>query len=555
MPALWPHQTLDPKMSQPTTNIISVDSDMKVRQAQKLGIGLPDKCEPLLLTFELGENLLLWTATPRNRKRSKPVFRGAVELGYGDVDGLAEWFEHFRKRAGEFNHEIRLMISGPEIVQRCLMVPVVPKSELPSIVKSQAKKVYPFEVGKGLYGWKIIDKVEWAGGPKYEIFVQALDEHWRDWLPKLFGNLYSNMALITSSGQVLENLLGATAEGFEDEDSYLIRLKANVLETALFHKGHLEFFREVPVDSVTDAGDFTDLRRLVGVEESRDRSVVSEQLLLDDVTSIIRDVLDYYHGQFGQRNVRTVYTCMPPRLSEKIGEYAEGAIGDRVVDLSEKSRIAEHSKLSGVTTEFQDYPQWMAAYPIRKIPPSIVNLLPEQIRRRKKERMQFRYSLIVLFLATMGLISISVFKSFSNRVLRVSVNEYRAIAGDAVSDSLLTVLSGYEERVTALQRNVSLASGRENLSFVIPLRILSQLSRDDVRLNSVDISPIAPGEIELKIEGEVIGPKERQEAEFYTYLTDLEKHPAVKEINLMNKNVVNQQGSSQLRFLLQIVVH
>ncbi len=542
-------------MSQPTANIISIDSDTKERRAQKLSIGLPDKLEPLLLTFELGENLVLWTAIPRNRKSGKPMFRGAVEIGYGDVGGLAGWFKHFWKRAGEFEHEIRLMISGPEIVQRCLMVPVVPKSELPSVVKSQAKKVYPFEVGKKLYGWKVIDKVEWAGGLKYEIFVQALDEHWCDWLPRLFGDLSSNIVLITSSGQVLENLLGATAEGFEDEDSYLIRLKANVLETALFHKGHLEFFREVPVESLTDAGDFTDLKKLVGVEEGHDGSGVSEQLVFDDVTSIIRDALDYYHGQFGQRTVRTVYTCMPPELSEKIGEYAAGTIGDRVVGLSEKGRIAEHSKLSGITTEFQDYARWMSVYPIRKIPSSIVNLLPDRIIRRKKERMLFRYSLIALFLVTVGLISISVFKSLCIRALQATVSENRAVAGDASSDSLLYILSGYEERASALQKNVSLASERMDLSFLVPLRILSNLSRDNVRLNSVDLSPITPGEIELKIEGEVIGPKERQEGEFYTYLTDIEKHPAVKEINLKGKNVVNQQGSSKLRFLLQIVVN
>ena len=542
-------------MSQPTANIISIDSDTKERRARRLGTGLPDKFEPFLLTFELGENLVLWTAIPRNGKGSKPMFRGAAEIGYGDVDGLAGWFEHFWKRAGEFEHEIRLMISGPEIVQRCLMVPVVPRSELPAVVKSLAKKVYPFEVGKKLYGWKVIDKVEWAGGLKYEIFVQALDEHWCEWLPRLFGDLSPNIVLITSSGQVLENLLGATAEDFEGEDSYLIRLKANVLETALFHKGHLEFFREVPVDSLADAGDFTDLKELVGAEERFDRSGVSEQLVFDDVTSIIRDALEYYHGQFGLRTVKTVYTCMPPGLSEKIGEYVAGAISDRVVDLNEKGRITEHCKLSGVTTEFQDYPRWMSVYPIQKIPSSIVNLLPVRIKRRKKQKQQFRYSLIAFFLVTVSLISISAFKSLSIRALQATVDENRAIAGDAVSDSLLTILSGFEERASTLQKNVSLANERMDLSFLIPLRILSNLSRDNVRLNSVDISPIAPGEIELKIEGEVIGPRERQEAEFYTYLTDIEKHPAVKEINLKGKNIVNQQGSSKLRFLLQIVVN
>gem|GEM_PF-3234139 len=540
-------------MSQPTAEITSIDSDRKKRRAQKLGIGLPDKREPLILTFELGENLLLWTAISQKGKSSKPMFRGAVEFGYGDIDGLAGWFEHFWKRAGEFEHEIRLMISGPEIVQRCLMVPVVPKSELPSVVKSQTKKVYPFEVSKGLHGWKVIDKVEWAGGLKYEIFVQALDEHWRDWLPRLFSDLCSNMILITSSGQVLENLLGVTAEGFKDEDSYLIRLKADVLETALFHKGHLEFFREVSVDSLADASDFTDLKALVGAEEGLDRNGVSEQLVFDDVTSIIRDALDYYHGQFGQRNVRTVYTCMPPGLSVKIGEYAVGAIGDRVVDLSEKSRIAEHSKLSGVTSEFQDYPRWMSAYPIRKVPSSIVNLLPDSVRGKKKEKRQFRYSLIALLLVTVSLASTSVFKSLGIRALQATVDESRAVVGDAGSAPVLSILSGYEERASKLQENASLVRTAGHASFHTPLRLLSHLSRNNVRLNSVDMSVSAPGETALKIEGEVIGPKERQEAEFYTYLTEIEKHPAVKKIDLKSKTVANQQGNSKLLFLLHMV--
>ena len=104
-----------------------------------------------------------------------------------------------------------------------------------------------------------------------------------------------------------------------------------------------------------------------------------------------------------------------------------------------------------------------------------------------------------------------------------------------------------------MQENASLASVGKYSPFHTPLRLLSHLSRNNVRLNSVDMSVSTPGETALKIEGEVIGPKERQEAEFYTYLTNIEKHPAVKEIDLKSKTVANQQGSSKLQFLLHIV--
>ena len=510
---------------------------------------------PLLLSFELGENFLLWSAVSKKKKFGRRMFKGAIELGYSDIDNLAKWFDQFWNRAGNFNHHISLLISGPEMQQRSLTIPVVPKAEIPAVIKSQAKKVYPFDIGKGLLGWRIIDKAEWGGNLKYVVFTQALSENWNDWLESIFGKFIDNVSLITSSGQAFECMLSKTVDQFSDGDSFLIRLKMNIVETGFFHNGHLEFFREVPVESLTDGGTVAELRRSVGIEENTVTDPdLDQERIIREAQAIIDDAVDYYQGQFGQRDIRTVLISLPSQYSIGIVNPARFGAKTEIIDLCDKKRIANHCQLSGIATEFDEYSQWMSVFPNKRVSASLINLLPEKLQKKKKAARDFRYSLIGLALILVVIVSFSIPKAISINMLENGLNESWLFVTDAESDPVLSGLDEYRQKAVQLGEIVSIFKEEKKLGLSKPLRLLSHLSQKDIKLNLVDISRGTDGQAIVNVEGVVLGSSDRQEPSLYSYTMGLREHPAVRRLELKNKWTATQLGTKNVFFNIEMVV-
>ena len=444
-------------------------------------------------------------------------------------------------------------ISGPEMLQRCFLVPVVPKAELAAVVRSQARQTYPFNIDNGLFGWKVIDRVDWADGPKYEIYTQALDKHWYDWLDEMFGSLVNKMTLIVSTGQQLEELLSCTSTSFSTEGSCFIRLKAHVLETGFFHNGHLEFFREAPVESVTEIGLVTGMKEIVGEPSDDDR--LQWELLLNDIRISISDALDYYLGQYGQRSIETAYVCLPPELPAMGAEVVQSSIGGQVVDLCEPSRIESHCRWAGVVLDFDDYYRWMSILPKRKVGRTLVNLLPEQVNKQNREKRVFRYSLTALVVVLFTVIMLSGLKWLSINTLDTRLCQQQEFASQIQANPVLALLSDYKQQADILQKNVSNFEKKSSLELVKSLKLLSRLAREEVRLNSVICSFDPTHQIVyLNIKGVVIGPKDRQEAALFSYLADLNKHPLTSSAILTSKDVTTQFGRQNVLFTINLVI-
>ncbi len=517
--------------------------------------GMPKADCPMLFVIELGEESLSWTIVSRSRKKNRPMHRGGVELGYGDIDSLSQWFEHFWDAAGDYDHEIHLVVTGPETLERTFVIPAVPKSELAVVVKSQAKKVYPLNIEKGLFGWKVIGKVERATGEKYQIYSLLLGDHWYDWLKKIFGTCMNCVTLITSSGQQFETLLNETESKFKSEDSYLIRLKSNVVETGFFHNGYLEFFREVPVDSLSDDGTVAELRRIVGIEEqAAEDSEPDRDLVVNELRSIIVDALDYYQGQFGQRRINSAYLCMPGIFSDPVTDFVQSTFGTDVVNLCDKERVAAHCKLAGVETASYSYSSWATTFPKRKIGRNLLNLVPETIKSRKKEIGRFRCSWMGLALVLITISVLSGVKMVTTNSINERLLEYRAMIADVESSPTLSTLTERKMWIDELTESYSQIYSESRSSFKAPLQILSHQSADVVRLNSVTIDYGSSGESTVEIEGEVIGAVDRQEAVLYMYLSNIENHPAVREFELTSKGTSTQFGVKKTSFSLRLVV-
>lgn len=514
-------------------------------------VGLPKTDCSLLFTFELCENMVFWTAVSRKRKNDEHLYRGSVELGYDNIDELTIWFEHFWKAAGDRRHNIHVQVSGPELQQRSFKIPVVPNSELDAVVRSEAKKVFPFDVGKGLFGWKVIEKVDWAGGMKYHVYSLLLSENWNLWLSKLFGEHLQDITLVTANGQMYECTLNQTIDNFVDESSYLTRLRLNVVETAFFCNGHLEFYRELPVDSLTDGGTVGDLKKIVGLDAAG--TAPNYDLVISELKAIMRDAIDYYHGQFGLRSIKRAYISMPSHISEEVGKYAAKVTDGTVVHLNDKSWVRKYCRHIKIAEDITDCSHWISILPCRKIASSVVNLVPESLKRRRLESRVFKYSiaLVALVLLTISALTITGYEHISE--IEGNLVGQRSLVEDVESSPALQSLSGLQAEAVDLQDHLSMFERAERSRFKANLSLLSNLSRENVRLSTVNVSKQGLTESAIGITGEVIGPNEKQDAELYMYVSDLRNHPMVKDINMGSKRKSTQLAVDRTLFSMEII--
>jgi hypothetical protein len=222
--------------------------------------------------------------------------------------------------------------------------------------------------------------------------------------------------------------------------------------------------------------------------------------------------------------------------------------------LNDESRIALHSKKSGASIDVNDYSQWMSVIPIRRINASVVNILPREIRDRKLTRFVARYGLIALGFLIAILISVSVVKEMSIRSLEKSVSEHKLIAGDAGADPVLDILSNFEAKASSLNEYASITEANRSFPMKPALVALSRNVRENIRLNRLDL--IADDQMGLKVLvfGEVTGQPERQEVEFFAFITSLEKHPYVRSMDLRSKDMQLKSDVTTLQFSFELTV-
>lgn len=506
----------------------------------------------ILFTVDLKEQSLNWTAVAKSR-RAVPMLRGSIEIGYTDLDSLSGWMTRFFERLGEIEIDIHLVISGPEMVQRCFRIPKVPRSEIPAVLRSSARKLYPFDLSRSLFGWRISDSVEWAGGLKYEVFSQGLSNEWRDWLIKIFGDRINSVSLITSSGLYLEKIITDLLPGFNESGTLLIRLNGHTAETGIFHEGGLEFYREVTVDSLAEDNTVSDLKRMIGESDSaEDNTAASKSEVIASLRSLVGDVLDYYYGQFGQRKIKRVICLVPSEYSDSVTEFAQQSIAAEVINLNTESVIARHSRQAGITSVFSDYPVWISCYPIWKRRDFDINLLPDEVKSRHSLRIKNRLAASTLVLAVLVMAVMSILKATEVESLESQLATKKANLERLEADPVLPLLSAFESRVQTLKENVKQYVARGVPSIKRPFLALSRNSKETVRLDGVEITRLPSG-FQTNVSGYSVGPNDAQEAEYYTYLRALETDPDIRTVMPGMKKLETQFGREKLGFAHEFV--
>lgn len=516
-------------------------------------LGLPQVDQALLFTIEFDDNHVRWSATSRRRGKHSSCQKGLLDFGYGKQKKLQEWFAALQKSLGKYKHEFHVHIAGPEILRRSFLIPVVPKAELESVVRSQARQNFPFDIDKGLFGWRVIDQKEWAGGQKYEVYAQALGEHWHLWLGELFGDWLERISFIGASGQQLEHLLNEIDPEFMSGDSYLIRLRGDLLETGFYHNGHLEFYREVPVESLIETDVAAELQAALG--ELGATADLERSLQLNDIRIIISDALDYYYGLYGQRQITKVYLSLPTDFRDSALQFAEETVRCEVVDLGAQAQVSKHCALAGVSIDPDQYLPWMSVLPKRKLPSSLINLLPEHLLRRRRETRIVVYALLGLALLVTTLGTLSGLKHLTANVMQTELQQRQVDIATTEQHPILLQLDSFRERIATLEQNLQGYSKQSSADYLTVLKLLSQQSQASLRLNTLELSRRPePKAVVARVTGEVVGPQERQQGELFAWVAGLNEKPWVRSANVTGKQVNRQMGRERLQFEMELVV-
>lgn len=507
---------------------------------------LSGRCQ---ITFEIGDDTLLWSAMPLkyHRKRSD-LIRGIAEVGYSDFEQLAGWFESFWIHCGSTKHSLRILISGSDILNRTFTAPIVPKGELAAVAVSRAKQVFPFDVSQGLFGWELLETVKKGDHEVYSIHGQALGSQWHAYLNRLLGQHIEDLVYVGSSSHQLERILRTTAPGFKDEDSCLVRLKGRVFEVALFFNGKLEFFREAPLDALSGGGTLALLRGMAGL--TNESPVADGQVLgVDEINRFVRDALDFYYGQFSQRRIRTAYLCFPPQYLTEISDFISTRIDGEIHDLNTEPSIETHSKKSDVAPLTDDYPLWLTTLPNRKSHSSTtVDMSPDFLKMHRSERRRFSYALVGLVCSAIIVMTMTALQIFSVGNIQSELNVKQSMVQEILQDPVMGRLETERQRTEHLTQDLLPVWEKPSDELVLAMRVFSEVAIKPVRLETMRLWRETEAACKVEICGIVIGPNDRQEPQLYAYMKTLRDNPNVISVQLTSKSSNVQFGNKTLTF-------
>ncbi|MBD3332726.1 hypothetical protein GF356_07740 [candidate division GN15 bacterium] len=532
--------------SEPTTQ--PQEANQQDQQSQSTPLRIPRGYNRCLVTFEISETWAQWTATPHSRRKRSEWVHQRVPIGYGEPDRLAGWFDEFWTLNGDRPHEVHLLVSGPEMLQRSFFVPEVPAKELPAVVKSQAKHVFPFDIRRGLFSFKQIDRIERAGVPTLEIHALALGDTWPVFIQRMFGKWLANVTLITSSGQKAELWLSRVGNTFTEEDTLLVRLRDNVLETAFYRKGQQEFYRETVVDSLPSA-DFNPEATTDG--QSADQT---NPRVFGDMRRIIRDALDYYLGQTPDRHIQTVYLCLPPSYDEEINLYVDTELGARAVGIASPSYIEQHLEQTGIHQLSSQYCSLCSLLPPVGQVDSLLNLLPRQVEQARRVARIKSSGSVALAAGLLAMVVISALQYLDYRQTDTLVNVQLSQVANLEQHPLITELNQTTRQAGMLRGDLQPFDRQPDPGMRYALQVLSSVARDGIALDNIRMTAEPGGGCILTVKGQVTSGQGHHESALYAYLVDLKSIEGIGRVDLLSKNTTEQFGERTVHFAVEVEV-
>jgi Tfp pilus assembly PilM family ATPase len=360
------------------------------------------------LNLEIGSDYLIWNLTGKQFFRKSATTAGAVaDAHLTDFAVLAGHLNRLVARFGLKSGEVNLFLSLPEAMLRSFYVPVVPRNELKQVVLWEADKVFPFNLQGELFGWRIVNSVEWSSAKKFQIQAAAVTSNRVMAICDLLTAKGLQIKGVTLTALAWEPFLATVLKTLPAPSGScvaIVRLLGNRLGVYCYHRGALEFVRENALDSTSGEGNFgASLQYLDGSAPAPIEDPQSYQNIdPESVVGMVTDDLEYYYGRFSQRTVDTIILSMPQEKHEPISKALRDSLGVNIVPAFD-SVGGKHlgSTLPNIMT-----PASCKCFSRSRC----LDLLPHQFRAAQTEKTRFKFVLYGAGLIAAVLVALSLFQ-------------------------------------------------------------------------------------------------------------------------------------------------
>ena len=442
--------------------------------------------------------------------------------------GFAARYLHDRKLSGI---PVNIGLLGEDIAFRRLYLPRIPAKELAAAILWEGKKLFPFDLGRSIVDYCVVEHSERNGVERLGINIIAGQSDLIDAIYEKFGTAGVVVGQIGYLPGFIAQSMRFTTAPRRDACQVIICLD-EVAGSAIFvHKGALEFVQRFA----------SPLPALTGPE-----TVLAYG---ESIASELVSFFDLYNGQNPENAVSSVLLCGKNAASRDLSAQLTAATGLPCHRLVEDGSFL--SALNGIDSD--EIQRYLDAIMTALAAPGHRPLLPFRLKtREQKRRLRLQLGMALAF----ALITIAGMQWTAMSKTSVLQRELDAQKTAAHTLEQSAAYQSYISLADKLKRDriyISRMSGTAATHLHVLLKELSLILPDNVNLTAIKVED-AEGRYLMTVDGHVRLSDFSPEIVLAQYIEALEKSPFFDLVTVANHHKQRIQDDFDLTFELKLEV-
>jgi hypothetical protein len=281
-------------------------------------------------------------------------------------------------RGREGNVKAAIGISSQDILKKSVTIPIIPKEEVKEALDWSISKTIASPLEEMIYDYVMLGEVEERGIRKEEAcFVGAQKTFVNDLLASFRRSGFGEIILVTDIGLAYQGIMGVKRGGA----AAVIDVGGTQSGIYLFEGKQMRLVREIMIgaESASDA-------LMSGIDlRAKEKGTLIETGFLEGTIGLSESSFEKLTGEI-QRTFSVFEKRYPDKPLKRIYIAGRGSqIPDFLPRLIEKFGETVKSLKTRKSAETEFLPSHLPAVLLAAYPESLVNLLPEDIREKRKE--------------------------------------------------------------------------------------------------------------------------------------------------------------------------
>lgn len=466
--------------------------------------------------------------------------------------------------------EAKFAISGSLVDTKRIVLPFMPKEEIPQALRWEAKENFLLDIDESIIDFEILgEKTDETGTKRIEVIANVAKGSLVVDKISLFKNTQVLPSAVIPVAYALYNLykLGSIDKKTESKEPIaLIDIGFSNTTIVIVRDNKIRFVRQCGCAG----GDFTnamsgtiisdkgtvdispekaeELKKEIGVPDESTHQT-KDGFPVQQIVAMIRPVIEkldseikrsfsYYESQLNEGKVGRIYLTGGASKLRNLQSELSKRLSTPVENLTLPSRLKINLP-KGRTEKFnEDFPHMAASIGAALNEPKAVNLIPEHYKKQRLMNIEKAAARAIFTIACLVIVGLYIFEIAHGKTL-----EHLLYAKKTQWQKLEEIQVLHTK---IIQKNAIIDSALRNQPpFFSIFKVLSYITPGAIHLESITI---AEGAKMLNMRGFVLGAKENEEDVLAGFLKALEGVPFFGDVHLNSSHDVVVAGKSGLEF-------